>query len=69
MRQVLVEKERGLFRCGQPETMAGSCSQNHLNISVQAGAFIGKERESRKGDQGTGCGCVGSVLAGPEMDL
>ena len=26
-------KEKGLFRSQQPETMAGSCLQNHLSIS------------------------------------
>ena len=42
----------------------------HLNISVQAGFFVGRERDKENKEiRGRGCGHAGSVLAGPDMDL
>ena len=42
MFQVLVEKERSLFRSRPPEKMTGSCLQNHLSISgTLAGLYRG----------------------------
>ena len=41
------EKESDLFRFQQPEKMASSCLKDHLNISMQAGLFIRRDRESR----------------------
>lgn len=46
------------------EKMGDSCRKAHLNISVQAGIFIRKERESRTVKSGS----AGSVLAGPDID-
>lgn len=40
-------QKRGLFKYWQPEKMGESCSKAHLSISMQAGVFIRRERESR----------------------
>ena len=58
-----------LFGCQQPVRWR-ACLKAHLNISVQTEVFIrrggqGEQKEIR----GTGCGCVGSILSGPDMDL
>nr|KAF6267270.1 hypothetical protein mMyoMyo1_011576 [Myotis myotis] len=49
IRQVLMEKERGLFKCQSPRRWGGGglLSKAHPHISVQAKFFIRRERECR----------------------
>lgn len=47
MRQVLVEKERGIFKCQHFKKMGELLSKACLSFSEQSGVFIGRERESR----------------------
>lgn len=48
VRQTLVKKKWGLFKCWTSEKMRYLCPKVHLNISVQAEDFIRKERESQE---------------------
>ena len=50
--------------------MVDSHLKAHLSITEQAEAFIRRERDKENKEIGRrGCGCAGSVLAGPDMDL
>lgn len=51
-----VVRKNDLFKCQQPEKIVDSCPQNHLNVSVHAEVFIGREKERGTETRWRDCG-------------